>query len=205
MYRAKALNLVTSIVINGINFIMRFAMIALISNMKEDTNSAMTRSIMVGIFIAQFFNTGFVLLLVNANLSETHIPILNELLQGQYTDFNSDWYRDVGITITKTMMINSIVPFFEVMAFWGMRMAFRMLDRKFTSDTYSSKKKSIQQYVDLYSGPEYLIHFRYSAILNTVFVTLMYGTALPMLFPIALFTFAVLYVIEKYMVYYVYK
>lgn len=52
MYLSKALNLVTSVVINGINFALRFVMIYLISNVKESTNSGMTRSIMVGIFVA---------------------------------------------------------------------------------------------------------------------------------------------------------
>lgn len=50
-----------------------------------------------------------------------------------------------------------------------------------------------------------MIHFRYSTILNTVFVCLMYGTALPVLFPIAMFAFFVLYVLERCLICYYYK
>ena len=39
--------------------------------------------------------------------------------------------------------------------------------------------------------------FKYSAILVTTFVTLMYGYAIPMLFPIAAFTFMTYYVCDR--------
>jgi len=44
-------------------------------------------------------------------------------------------------------------------------------------------------YRDLYSGPDYVIHFKYSGILNTMYITMMYGLGMPLLFPIAAFTF----------------
>jgi hypothetical protein len=61
------------------------------------------------------------------------------------------------------------------------------------------------QYVEIYSGPEYSIHYRFSSILNTVFVTAMYGTALPILFPIGLMAFVILYVWERVLICYYYK
>jgi len=39
--------------------------------------------------------------------------------------------------------------------------------------------------MDLYSGPEYIIHYKYSLLLNSAFVTMMYGLGMPILFPIA--------------------
>lgn len=41
-------------------------------------------------------------------------------------------------------------------------------------------------------------------MLNTVFVTFMFGPALPILFPIALFTFSNLFVMERILVAYYY-
>ena len=41
------------------------------------------------------------------------------------------------------------------------------------------------------------MHFKYATILNTVYTTFMYGFALPMLFPIACFTFINLYIVER--------
>ena len=59
--------------------------------------------------------------------------------------------------------------------------------------------------MDLYAGPDYLMHFKYAAILNTVWVTFMFGLALPRLFPIAAFTFFNNYVVEKLLLTYYYK
>ena len=49
----------------------------------------------------------------------------------------------------------------------------------------------------LWNEGEYIIHFKYSSMLNTVYVTLMYGIGLPILFPIAAFTLFNLWVCER--------
>jgi hypothetical protein len=41
--------------------------------------------------------------------------------------------------------------------------------------------------------------------MNTVFITLFYGTALPLLYPVAAFTFLNLYIVEKLAVTYYYQ
>lgn len=46
-------------------------------------------------------------MLVNGNLSRFH---LGELFHGSYDDVNSDWYRDVGVSIMLTMTLNVINP-----------------------------------------------------------------------------------------------
>ena len=62
-----------------------------------------------------------------------------------------------------------------------------------------------QQYINLYSGPEFLIHFRYSQTLNIIYVTMMYGPSLPILFPIAFLSFLITYFLEIFMLFYVYR
>jgi hypothetical protein len=49
------------------------------------------------------------------------------------------------------------------------------------------------------------MHFKYSTILNSVFVTFMFGFGIPILFPICAVTFWIIYVIEKASFYYSYK
>jgi hypothetical protein len=41
--------------------------------------------------------------------------------------------------------------------------------------------------------------------MNIIFITMMFGTGLPILFPIAAASLSVLFCLEKYMIYYVYK
>jgi hypothetical protein len=50
-----------------------------------------------------------------------------------------------------------------------------------------------------------MMHFRFSTIMNIAFVTLTYGTGMPILYPIALFSFTVLYTVERIQVCYYYK
>jgi hypothetical protein len=74
------------------------------------------------------------------------------------------------------MIINAIFPFIEFGIAFTKLTVFRILDRGWRNkDTYQTKKTNMQTYIDIYSGPEYLIHFKYSGILNVTFVTLMYG------------------------------
>src|SRR3569833_3035193 len=100
------------------------------------------------------------------------------------------------------MLINSVFFFFVFAIAYSQRWFFRLKDRSFTKDTYKTKKTSMQLYVYLYSGSEYFIHFKYSAILNVTFVTMMYGMGLPILFPIAAFTYFVVYTMERLVVAY---
>jgi hypothetical protein len=103
------------------------------------------------------------------------------------------------------MIINSIFPFVEFSIAYSMAWFYRRLDRKWGSDTYVTQKSSMQLYVDLYSGPQYFIHFKYSGMMNVCFVTMMYGIGLPILFPIAAFTYFVMYSLERLLVAYFYQ
>lgn len=49
------------------------------------------------------------------------------------------------------------------------------------------------------------MHYKYSAMLNTTFVTMLFGAGMPILFPIAAATFIFFYMIENYKFYWVYK
>lgn len=56
-----------------------------------------------------------------------------------------------------------------------------------------------------FSGPLYYMHYKYSAVMNITFITLMFGPGIPILFPLAAVALAVRYLLENYMLYYVYK
>ena len=49
-----------------------------------------------------------------------------------------------------------------------------------------SKSATIMQYVEIYSGPEYEVFFKYTFIMKYVAISLVYGYALPIVFPITL-------------------
>lgn len=67
---SKGLGFSISFIIIAINNMLRILIISLIESIKHDTYSQRLASITNGVFIAQFFNTGILLVLVNANMSE---------------------------------------------------------------------------------------------------------------------------------------
>ena len=93
-----------------------------------------------GVFIVQFFNTAFLLLLVNANLTEQG-GFLGGIFNGKIGDFNTFWFGDIGKTLVGAMMFNVYWPVMEAFVWYGYRLAFRLLDRRFKTcnDEYTNK------------------------------------------------------------------
>jgi hypothetical protein len=70
---------------------------------------------------------------------------------------------------------------------------------------FVTKTTTIPSYLEIYSGPVYYIHYKYSFMINIVFISLMFGPGIPVLFPIALLSLSVFYVIERLLVAYSYR
>jgi len=138
---------------------------------------------------------------VNANFGPQNIPILSEYFQANIADFDDFWFIDIGNTLIGAMLFNVYFPVIEFFMFWCLRQVKRFLD----GGRQQSKRPSIKQYCDVYMGPVYMIHFKYSSVLNITFVTFMYGYGMPILFPVAALSFLTLYVMEKAMIYYSYR
>jgi hypothetical protein len=143
-------------------------------------------------------------LLVNADLTEQPLPPIG-FNKGDNGDFNSNFFKTIGNTLISTMVYNAYYPILDFFIYWGMRLAFRILDRGCNCNKFKTKTTNIQSYKEIYAGPIFMMNFKYSMILNIVFVTFMYGFGLPILFPVAIFAFVILYFIEKTMLYYSYR
>ena len=111
----------------------------------------------------------------------------------------------IGNTLVGTMIFTMIFPVMEAFGFWSLRLLFQILDRGFSRDPYDTKKTSIQGYINCYSGPVYLMHFKYGSLMNIVFVCMTYGFGIPILFPIGACAILILYLVEKTMLYYAYR
>lgn len=110
------------------------------------------------------------------------------------------------------MLYNVFWPIIEFIMWYMMRFIYRLMDNPCfylccCNKTYKfdTKTKSIPQYLEIYSGPAYLIHYKYSSLINIVFITFMFGAGLPILFPIAYASFFVFYVVERLLVAYSYR
>lgn len=141
--------------------------------------------------------------MINADISK--MIVFNFWDEGRYTDFTVNWFKDVGGIIVSTMVFNIAYPIIEFFLFFSIRFAYRLWDSGFSMNSSQTKKHLIIDYVDLYSGPEYVIHYKYSFIMNVVFMTFMFGAGLPILFPIAVCSLTVLYLMERLQAAYSYQ
>lgn len=188
-----------------INVVIRTVIIKIMVYVGCDTESQYLSFVTNVVFVCQFFNTGFLPMLCTANLSgqipAKFVKMFN--LYGSDSDFNLNWFSNIGDTIVGSMVFNSYFPIGMEFLYWGIRSLKRALDRNGAPDGYQTKCVSIQQYVNIYAGSEYFMHFKYSAILNIVFLTFCFGPGMPLLLPIATISFFILFTLENYMLHYV--
>lgn len=147
---------------------------------------------MLSILYTQWFNTAILLLISSSD---------------EYPDFTTNWYILIGPTIVKTMMLLSVFPYINFTLFFGIRLLKRFLDSGTTCCTKRPRtsKATIQQFVELYAGPEIEMYFKYSNVLNLTFVAMTHGMALPILFPITLFGLINNFFVERTLLAYYYK
>ena len=92
-------------------------------------------------FFVQVFNSGFLVLLINANLS--YQPFSFWLTLGTFSDFSSLWYRTVGNIIVGAMFVNLYYPLAEAIVYWLMRAFGRCMDRGCSLSSRKTKQTSI--------------------------------------------------------------
>lgn len=87
------------LIIVVVNAILKIASIKLCEWVGLGTQSGQRALITNTVFLAQFFNTGFLVLIVSANLREHEPKAFTNNFDGEYTDYVPDWYIEVGLTI----------------------------------------------------------------------------------------------------------
>jgi hypothetical protein len=133
-------------------------------------------------------NTAVLPVLINAR-----IPGL-DIGGNRYADFTPEWYATVGVQITLTMVINVFVPHMTPI----FRFVYASTVRRgwFVDHCGGAcavgcfgppeqRAASQRQLNSWYEGPKFMLDTRYAFIMQTVVVTLVFGTLLPLLVPIA--------------------
>jgi len=94
------------------------------------------------------------------------------------------------------MILNILIPHVSALIQSLINLLFRCLD----SGCSCGKKTKLflkVDYLELYGGNQFPIDCRYSEILTTIFVTLIYSSGMPMLYVCVLFYFFLLYWVDK--------
>lgn len=188
----------TGIFVVLINTILRLVFIKLIKLTKENKYTKEAVSIFRSILVVTFFNYGILYLIAPWNFSEQGMKD-GDFFSGIYTDFTPQWYLDIGTLVAGTAVINMMSPQIEFVFFAGLRLLKRMIDQKTCCpcNKRNSKSKTVWQFEKVYSGPEFVVHYRLAFIVNIIYVTFWFGPGMPLLFPVALAGLVVTYSSER--------
>lgn len=104
----------------------------------------------IGVFLVSFFNSAFLILLMNADLG---------FLTGKYNDFTKEWYGDNGGIIVSSMVFTAVYPAIEWAIFGFLQYLKRVRDQdwNFWPDNIpdKSKARSVSEYFEIYAGAVY--------------------------------------------------
>ena len=154
---------------------------------------------LIVMFSVTFFNTAILAILETMNFSELASDV-SEMFSSDNrgeTDFSQEWYYSVGASLMINMVLEIVIPFLSEMFDCLLARCLRCCDRGCSRDSTKTKTTSIKEYIELYSGPKYLLYSRSSDLLLYVAIAYMYGTAMPLMYPLSLLAIIRLYVFDK--------
>ncbi|KAL4166165.1 hypothetical protein KRP22_013430 [Phytophthora ramorum] len=174
----NAFIVVASAVVVVVNIVLKTTLRGFASFERHASESAKASAVALKMFAAQFLNTAIIVLVVNAALSLSAVPVIGELFRGKFSDFQRDWYPTVGMGVTMTMLINAVVP--QAILLLNLCLL-SPLKRCIARRSVRTQEKMDQ----LYAGPTFDLAVRYPMVLNSVFVTLVFCGGSPVLLFIA--------------------
>jgi hypothetical protein len=147
-------------------------------------------------------------ILIGANFIEyKDKEFLDKTFTGRNTDFGAEWYSEIGVQIVTTMIVFIFEPFIDIVSDYVEIWALRWYHRNFVyiKDPKKYDKNDFLKYLDLEAGPEYSFHHKLANTNCLVFICLIFGPMLPLLYPIGMFALFVQYMTDKYFLAYFYR
>lgn len=191
-----------------LSFVVRTFFIWIAEKVRFMSLTKETLFAMISVFYITFLNYGVIYLAASwDNRNALSGTFVDTLFDGLYPDFNALWFNDVGVLIVAIMVSNMYWPPLEFAMFYGLRLLYRMIDQRSLCPSNSTKThcKTMQSYVETYAGETFSLSYKYSYMLVVTFVTFLFGSGLPILFPIGLLSLIGLYLTERLMMAYSYK
>ena len=149
-----------------------------------------------------FVNIGLVVLLVNMNFGyDFEIP----LLQGRYDEFSVEWYRLVGSAICVQMALMIFTQHGANSGFQILGCCKRCSNRGCRLSAKHTNSLSQEDYEDVNVGSDPCMDYKYASMLTVVFVTMLYGSGIPILYLISAVFFFATYWVDKILIFYYYR
>ena len=186
---------VASAIVVVLNLLLKPLLVFLVRFEKHHSASGEQMSVMLKLFMAQFFNTAILLVVLNgsfpwlrAQLEGT--PVEGLLFQGELEDFVPEWYNEVGYALVISMVATPASQ-----RIFSIIRLFRFKIGKF----FASRNAVTQDQLNkAFEGMEFNLAINYGELLNILFVTLTFSPGLPILVPLTSFAYMVRYGFDKY-------
>lgn len=209
----------TSLVVVLINVIICVIFEQISKLERHHTQNAETLGQFQKITIMQFVNIAVVVLMVNFNLRALEgkmlfgfIPILN----GEHMDFTVSWYYNVGATLCTTLLFNIFSPHASKLLQPVLVCCKRCCDRRCSCQLKANRidsncnkvntKKELQSDLQaLYTGPQIMSHYVYAQLFTNLWSCLMYSSGLPVLYPLSMVFYIILYFVYKLLLFKFYQ
>lgn len=166
----------------------------------DETENALQA--VTGIKSVQFVNLGLVLVFVSIHfrLSDDDVfPRVPGALEGDFHEFTAHWYQLMSPQIVCAMVfqiaVPHVVPFLQLVV----QHVRRCWDRRCTCDPRKTKKRIQSDYEALYIGPEFTLDSRLAQVIAAVWVTFFFTPGIPLLLPVMIVNFFVMYCVDKWM------
>lgn len=159
------------------------------------TVTDVARSQLWKLFLAQFVNTGLLMLLINANIKD--YPAVLSFIQalsigkGHYNDIGGQWFTVVGTSLVVTIIVGVCL---SVLTPLFMTHVVQPLTRCFLC-----RGKMTQEAVnEVYALPEWNLSLRMAETMNIVFCVVMYSGGMPILYLVGFLYCAMAYWADKW-------
>jgi len=175
-----------------------------LSKFEYNDSSDMEASQLISkIFLSQYINTAFILLIVYAKSSSSNklVTLLHSfnIIDGYYKDFTTDWFGDVGVQLTMTALIGALTPHIGPLLQHFLILPFKRRVARLAMASGHPKFAMQQDLSDLYVGPRFDVTLRYAQLLNFIFLSMTFSAGLPLLLILALVNFVLSYVFDRFL------
>jgi hypothetical protein len=178
-----------------LNVLLNPLLVFLVKYERHHSNSGEQRSLMVKLFLAQFFNSSINLLIIAGafpGLKAYFKGTIAEgvLFEGDIADANPDWYSDVGSPLLFAIVSSPLSARLGTLV--------RFITYRVKRWLSMSSAVTQDELNAAFEGLDFDLSTRYGEVLNVLFVTMCFSGGMPILIPFAAVTFMMNYVVDKF-------
>ena len=113
----------TGYILSVVSYIFRYIIVYTVQHIGYDSLSKEIYAVRNAVFIVTFVNNALLVLIMSADFEKINY------FQGKYSDFNQDWFSDIGSIIVSSMTFNAVYPILEILFFGSLNNIQKMIDQ----------------------------------------------------------------------------